>query len=156
MAYIFDHFFFNYISLNGGVGACFANIEVRKPELTSLVVAVVVCIWHLAFAVVVGEDVQLPQLRPSLLLYLIHRVLLPYGSFFLLEYCFKRRISCRRRLRWLNSSYYSQCLAFSLQTRVEAMNIIFSHHILICVFNDKDSPSIGLRPLVRYNLSESP
>lgn len=28
------------------------------------------------------------------------------------------------------------------------MNIIFSHHILICVFNDKDSPSIGLRPLV--------
>ncbi|XP_029205879.2 calcium-activated potassium channel slowpoke-like isoform X3 [Acropora millepora] len=35
-----------------------------------------------------------------------------------------------------------------LLTRVEAMNIIFSHHILICVFNDKDSPSIGLRPLV--------
>ena len=92
---------------NGGVGALFANIEVCKPELTSLVFAVVVCIWHLAFgicrccwhlvfAVVVGDDVQLLQVGPSLLLYLAHRVLLPYGSFFLLKYCL-RPISYRRR-----------------------------------------------------------
>lgn len=113
----------------------------RKLELTSL-----------AFAVVVElAKVFLFQLRPNLLLYLINRMLLLYGSFFLLEYCL-RPICYRTRRRWLNASWYNQCLAFSLQTRVEAMNLIFSHHILICVFNDKDSPSIGLRPLVRCNL----
>lgn len=28
------------------------------------------------------------------------------------------------------------------------MNIVFSHHILVCVFNEKDAPLLGLRPLV--------
>lgn len=34
------------------------------------------------------------------------------------------------------------------------MNIVFSHHILVCVFNEKDAPLLGLRPLVSLiNLS---
>jgi len=28
------------------------------------------------------------------------------------------------------------------------MKITFSHHIVVCVFNEKDSPLLGLRPLV--------
>ena len=28
------------------------------------------------------------------------------------------------------------------------MKIVFSHHILVCVFNEKDAPLLGLRPLV--------
>ncbi|XP_073250943.1 calcium-activated potassium channel subunit alpha-1-like isoform X3 [Porites lutea] len=35
-----------------------------------------------------------------------------------------------------------------LLNREEAMKIVFSHHILVCLFNDKDSPLLGLRPLV--------
>ncbi|XP_078383482.1 calcium-activated potassium channel subunit alpha-1-like isoform X3 [Oculina patagonica] len=34
-----------------------------------------------------------------------------------------------------------------LLTREDAMKIVFSHHILICVFNEKDAPLLGLRPL---------
>lgn len=35
-----------------------------------------------------------------------------------------------------------------LLTREGAKKITFSHHILVCLFNDKDSPLVGLRPLV--------
>jgi len=28
------------------------------------------------------------------------------------------------------------------------LKIVFSHHILVCVFNEKDAPLLGLRPLV--------
>ncbi|XP_020623677.1 calcium-activated potassium channel slowpoke-like isoform X2 [Orbicella faveolata] len=35
-----------------------------------------------------------------------------------------------------------------LLTREEALKIVFSHHILVCVFNEKDAPLLGLRPLV--------
>lgn len=36
------------------------------------------------------------------------------------------------------------------------MKIVFSHHILVCVFNEKDAPLLGLRPLVSLiNLSFS-
>lgn len=45
--------------------------------------------------------------------------------------------------------YWCQPTRFEdvLLTREDAMNIVFSHHILVCVFNEEDAPLLGLRPL---------
>nr|XP_058942213.1 calcium-activated potassium channel slowpoke-like isoform X3 [Pocillopora verrucosa] len=46
--------------------------------------------------------------------------------------------------------YWCQPTRFEnvLLTREDAVNIVFSHHILVCVFNEEDAPLLGLRPLV--------
>lgn len=46
--------------------------------------------------------------------------------------------------------YWCQPTQFEnvLLTREDAVNIVFSHHILVCVFNEEDAPLLGLRPLV--------
>jgi hypothetical protein len=57
---------------------------------------------------------------------------------------------------WRISGSKSTTLQFTFyrdfQTREKAYDIVFTHHILVCLFNKKDDPLIGLRQMVMMTM----
>ncbi|EDO28098.1 predicted protein, partial [Nematostella vectensis] len=62
----------------------------------------------------------------------------------LLVYCQCGRRSERHSRHTADTSTRLRCA----KTREMASNVIFTHHILVCVFNKKEDPLVGLRKMV--------